>query len=89
MGAPNLYSKKATAKNRKPLQLTGINSQILNTRFVDLYNAAYLKSLLVSENVVRLEPGYSTPTEVTVITEKARIASSELFANTIEIEYEY
>lgn len=76
-------------KNRKPLSFTGINKQKLGTTFKDLYNADYLKSLLVSDNVKKLEALYAPATDVTVLTETVRISNSELFSNEIDIEYEY
>lgn len=76
-------------KNRKPISFTGVNKQKLETRFKDIANSEYLKSLLISEDVKRLEASYAAPTEVTIVSDSVRISSSELFTNQIEIEYEY
>ena len=74
-------------KNRKPLSLSGVNRQTLETRFTDINNAEYLKSLLMSETVKKLEPDFVDPKDVTIITENIRIASSDMFTNQLEIEY--
>jgi hypothetical protein len=76
-------------KNRKPISFTGINRQKLETRFKDIGNADYLKSLLISDNVKKLEPSYAAPTDVTILTDNVRISSNEMFTNQIDIEYEY
>lgn len=76
-------------KNRKPLSFTGINKQKLETRFNDIANADYLKSLLISESVKKLEPNYATPIDVTVLTDTVKISNTELFTNQIDVEYEY
>lgn len=78
----------AATKNRKPLSFTGINRQKLETRFKDINNTEYLKSLLISESVKKMEPSYANPTDVTIITEGVKIASNDLFTNQIDIEYE-
>ena len=75
--------------NKKPLSFKGINKQSLETRFKDINNASYLKSLLVSEDVKKLEPLYAAPTEVTITTDSVRISNSEMFTNQLDIEYEY
>jgi len=75
--------------NKKPLSFKGINKQSLETRFKDINNASYLKSLLVSEDVKKLESLYAAPTKVTITTESVRISNSEMFTNQLEIEYEY
>jgi len=75
--------------NRKPLSFTGIQRQSLATRYPDIYNADQLKALLISETVKKMEPSYATPTDVTVTTEGIKTASSDLFTNQIDIEYEY
>jgi hypothetical protein len=75
-------------KARKPTSLIGLNRQILTTQIRDIYNTDYLKSLLLSETVAKMEPGYATPTPVTVITENAKMSGTDLFVNQIEIEYE-
>ncbi len=80
---------QGTKKNRKPISFTGINRQKLETRFKDINNAEYLKSLLISEDVKKLLASYAAPTEVTVISDTVKIASSDLFTNQIDIEYEY
>lgn len=76
-------------KNKKPLSFTGINRQKIETRFKDMANADYLKSLLISEDVKKLEASYAAPTPVTILTENVKISSSEMFTNQIDIEYEY
>ena len=76
-------------KNRKPLSFFGINRQTLETRFPDMPNADYLKSLLISSGVKKLEPSYATPNDVTVTTETINVGTTDLFTNQIEIEYEY
>jgi hypothetical protein len=83
----NYYT--GSGKNRKPLAFIGINRQKLETRFKDINNAEYLKSLLISESVKKLEPSYATPTDVTIVTDSVKIANNELFTNQIDIEYEY
>lgn len=83
----NYYS--GSKKNRKPLSFTGINKQTIETRFKDINNTEYLKSLLVSENVGKMLPAYVAPVDVTVITDTVKISNSELFTNQIDIEYEY
>jgi len=75
--------------NKKPLSFKGINKQSLETRFTDINNAAYLKSLLISEDVKKLEVSYAAPTAVTITTESVRISNSEMFTNKLDIEYEY
>jgi hypothetical protein len=52
-------------------------------------NAEYLKSLLISDTVKKLNPSLAAPTDVTVLTENVRITNSEMFTNQIDIEYEY
>ena len=74
-------------KNRKPLSLFGVNRQKLETRFTDINNAEYLKSLLMSETVKKLEPDFIDPVDVTIITDNVRIAASDMFTNEIDIEY--
>jgi len=81
---------KGTGRNRKPLSYHGINRQSLETRFKDMNNAAYLKSLLVSEAVKKLEDSYAAPTEVTMLTEEVIISKGvEMFTNRLDIEYEH
>ena len=74
-------------KNRSPLSLFGINRQRLETRFADINNAEYLKSLLMSETVKKLEPDFVDPKDVIILTENIRIAASDMFTNEINIEY--
>jgi len=74
-------------KNRKPLSLFGMNRQRLETRFKDINNAEYLKSLLMSETVKKLEPLFVDPSDVTIITDNVKIAASDMFTNEIDIEY--
>lgn len=75
-------------KNRKLIQASGIRRQKLETRFTDINNTSHLEALLVADEVKKLDTSYGT-TDVTVITDSVRIASSELFTNQIDIEYEY
>jgi len=80
----------SSKKARKPIKFTGINRQKIETRFKDMANAEYLKSLLISENVKKLEASYATPTDVTVLTDNVVIDKGvEFFTNRIDIEYEY
>ncbi len=81
----NYYT--GAGRYRKPLSLHGINRQKLETRFKDINNAEYLESLLMSETVKKLEPSFADPTDVTIITDSVRIASSDMFTNEIDIEY--
>jgi hypothetical protein len=75
-------------RGKKPLLLTGINRQKLETIFKDIYNSAYLKGLLVSEVVKKLNLSYAVPTDVTIVSNSVKIRNSELFTNQIEIESE-
>ena len=51
-------------------------------------NADYLKSLITSDKVQKLEASYATPTDVTVISESVKTNQGrEMFTNTIDIEY--
>jgi hypothetical protein len=76
-------------RNRKTISLKGMLRQKLETVFKDIANTAYLKSLMISEDVKRLEPSYATPTEVTIVSDSVSITKGrELFVNQIEIEYE-
>jgi len=52
-------------------------------------NSEYLKSLMISEDVKKLEASYAAPTAVTIVSENVKTASSEMFTNEIDIEYEY
>lgn len=79
----------AANKNRKGISFIGINRQNLETRFNDINNASYLKSLLISDTVKKLEASYATATDVTIVSDSVRIASSGMFTNQIDIEYEY
>jgi hypothetical protein len=77
-------------KNRKPIRFTGINRQKIETRFKDMANAEYLKSLLISDNVKKLLPSYASPTDVTILTDSVTIDKGrEFFTNRLDIEYEY
>lgn len=78
---------KSSAMVNKLLSVTGKKKQVLETRFIDMNNAAYLESLLDSEIVKKLEISYAAPKEVTILTEAVKISSSEMFTNPIEIEY--
>jgi hypothetical protein len=83
----NYYS--GAKKNRKLITASGMIRQKIETRFRDMSSSEYLKSLLISEDVKKLEAAYVTPTTVTVLTDSVRIASSDMFTNQIDIEYEY
>ncbi len=79
---------KDSSKIRRPISLTGVSRQKLETLFKDMANADYLKSLLTSDKVKRLEASYATPTDVTIVSESVKINQGrEMFTNTIEIEY--
>ena len=81
---------KASTKNRKALLYEGANRQRLETVFKDINNTAYLKPLLMSEDVKRLETSYATATDVTVISNDVTITKGrDLFFNQIEVEYAY
>lgn len=75
-------------KGRKALELTGLHRQYLETRFKDILNTVYLKHLMISEVVKRLELSYAAPTEVTIVSDSVKVLNSELFVNSLEIEYE-
>jgi len=80
----------ASTNNRKPLYLTGKNRQTIETRFKDINNASYLRSLLMSYDVKKLEPLYATPTNITITSDNAIIDRGiEMFTNKLDIEYEY
>lgn len=80
----------SSKKARKPIKFTGINRQKLETRFKDIVNADYLKSLLISDNAKKLEASYATPTDVTILTDSVTIDKGrEFFTNRLDIEYEY
>ena len=83
----NYYT--SAKKARKPLSISGLWRQTLSTRYQDQTKAPFFTGLILSETVAILEPAYATPTPCTVITESARTEASDLFVNTIEIEYEY
>jgi len=76
-------------KARKPISFTGIIRQRLETRFKDIPNTSVLKSLMISDDVKKLEASYATPTPVTVVSDSVKTASSNMFTNEIDIEYEY
>jgi hypothetical protein len=71
--------------NRKALKYNGVNRQTIETRFKDIGNAEYLKSLLNAEGVWKLKDLYE-PIEATVLTEQIKYNDSALFVNRIEIE---
>jgi hypothetical protein len=84
----NYYS--GNKKNKKVLSLNGICTQKIETRFKDIANAEYLKSLLIAEDVKKLEASYATPTSVTITTDNVVINKGiELFTNQLTMEYEY
>jgi hypothetical protein len=53
----------------------------------DMVNTDYLKTLLVSDNVKKLETDYSD-TDVTIVSDTVKIGSSDMFTNQIDIEWE-
>jgi hypothetical protein len=75
------------SKAKKALSYFGVNRQKIETRFPDMNNAEYLKSLLISETVKRMELSYLSPTDVTILTDSVKISNSEMFTNQLEIEY--
>jgi len=78
---------KASTNNRKLLSAKSYNRQKLETLFKDQSNASYLENLIDSEIVKKLELSYATPTDVTVVTDTAKISYSEMITNSIEVEY--
>jgi hypothetical protein len=80
---------QSAKKNRKSVSLTGIGKQKVETRFKDIYNSEYLKSLMISDNVKKLELSYATPTDVTIVSDTVKISSSDMFTNQLDLEYEY
>ena len=81
--------RQSSKKMRKPVSLVGLNKQKIETRFKDIANAEYLKSLLISEDVKKLEAAYAIPTPVTITTDEVRISNSDMFTNRLDMEYEY
>ena len=80
------YYKDAN-KKKQLLSGHGSSRQTLETRFKDMPNADYLKSLLDSEKANILVDDYATATEVTVTTENITTDHSEMFTNQIDVEY--
>lgn len=78
---------KSSSKINKIISISGKTKQVIETRFKDIPNALYLESLLDSEVVKKMLPNYTTPIDVTILTENVKTDSSELFTNPIEIEY--
>ena len=77
-------------KTRKGISFAGIKQQLLETCFKDMTATTYLESLMISDNVKRLEASYAAPTEVTIVTDKVTETKGvEMFTNQITIEYEY
>lgn len=83
----NYYQSQKKAK--KPISFSGIIRQKLATRFTDMANSEYLKSLMISSDVKKMEASYAAPTPVTIISDTIKTASSDMFTNQIDIEYEY
>ncbi|TSA56910.1 hypothetical protein D4R42_02625 [bacterium] len=79
---------KTSGKANRLLNVSGSNRQKLQTRFNDISNTTYLKSLSDSMDVRKLEASYAAPTEVSIISDPVKIEDSEMFVNEIEIEYE-
>jgi hypothetical protein len=83
--------RTGSKKGKKPLLFTGINKQSIATRMGpgvnDMVNTDYLKTLLVSDNVKKLETDYSD-TDVTIVSDTVKIGSSDMFTNQIDIEWE-
>lgn len=76
-------------KTRKVSQINGIRRQRIETRFNDISHASELEAMLNSETVKKLEASYATATEVTIISDSAKIESSDMFINSFELEYDY
>jgi hypothetical protein len=84
----NFYT--ASKKNKKLTSANGINQQKLESRFKDMAYAQYLKGLMVSDLVKKLELSYAEPTEVTILTDSVVIdKGTEYFTNRLDIEYEH
>lgn len=85
----NYYT--GSKKGKKPLLFTGINKQSIATRMgpgiTDMANTDYLKTLLTSNNVKKLETDYND-TDVTIVSDTVKIANSDMFTNQIDIEWE-
>jgi hypothetical protein len=81
----NFYT--GSGKGKKILSIDGLNRQLIGTRFPDISKTEYLKTLLKSETVKRLDASYVTQ-DVTILTETVKISNSELFTNSLELEYE-
>ncbi len=81
---------KNSKMTQKSLLNYGVNHQKIATRYRDMPNANYLKSLLMSLNVQKLEASYATPTPVTITTANVEINKGiEFFDNTLDMEYDY
>lgn len=78
---------KASTNNQKLLSVKGAYRQKLETVYKDINNAGYFEDLLMSDTVKKLEPSYATATDVTILTDSAKTSHSEMFTNSIEIEY--
>ena len=75
-------------KVKKLIKAWGVNRQKIESRFKDMAYAQYLKGLLTSENVNKLELSYATPTEVTILSDTVTIdKGTEFFTNRLEYEY--
>lgn len=75
-------------KTKKLTRAYGKNRQKIESRFKDMAYAQYLKGLMTSDVVKRLEPSYATSTDVTILTESVVIdKGTEFFTNRLEIEY--
>jgi hypothetical protein len=75
-------------KVKKLIKAWGVNRQKIESRFKDMAYAQYLKGLLTSEMVKKLELSYATPTEVTILTDTVTIdKGTEFFTNRLEYEY--
>jgi hypothetical protein len=72
-------------RNRKGLKFTGVNRQTIESRYQDINNSSYLKSLLISEGVWKLYGQYE-PIEATVITESIKYNDTPLYTNRLDIE---
>jgi hypothetical protein len=79
----NYYTSSTGVK--KLISATGVVRQRLETLFKDMTGASYLKSLLTSELVKKVN-GYAD-SEVTVLTDSVKTDSDNMFVNQIEIEY--
>jgi hypothetical protein len=75
-------------KINRPISNYSKGRYVLETRYADMYFSDYLAMLLLSTEV-KLLLGTAEPLDVTVVSDSGTMQSGELFANQIEIEYDY